>query len=561
MREYDRSTFHSAHQCHNRPHSSSRPSVHVRRRLANVYLQRVRPRDCSPPCCCSLRFALAVNTMESPFKHMLNTNAIPEDAEYQQIHDFLVEPRKEAAHLAEQIARMQKLLEDLTHKHDDLTELIDAHLALISPARRLPDDVVREIFVASLPANRNCAISAKESPLLLCAICQSWRHLALSTPQLWASVHIVAPLNDKIERMINTVHAWLSRSGAFPLSISLTVSRGSTWPPPDASSLLTTLIRYSLRWKHIRFILPPDQFEPLSSLSPEDVPVLEKAIVVGSAGQYADHTIMSPRLAFLQTTSLSSVNAQFIPPQTPIRLEFLRHLSFDVVGAPQPYIAAQSALEILRRCALLETCTILIVGDLDGSSTPCRMEHLRHFCVRSAGGAPRFFETLVLPNLRRLEYSGQTDLHFLPLLTSAQSVECLVLNSGAETADLLAVLRLTPMLEELDLTDDQFIPLLTPHAESEFTVMCPQLRHITLMRFNTLSDAALLEFILARKGLTRIDVLFSREMQVDIAPSVQHLLAAGLSLSVEYQPFPPIPSLYSPSDLIEENYDRRSMYQ
>jgi hypothetical protein len=79
------------------------------------------------------------------------------------------------------------------------------------------------------------------------------------------------------------------------------------------------------------------------------------------------------------------------------------------------------------------------------------------------------------------------------------------------------------------------------------------------MRFSTLSDAALLEFILARKGLARIDVLFSREMQVDIAPSVQHLLAAGLSLSVEYQPPPPI-NPYSPSEAIEENYDRRSMH-
>ncbi|KAJ7253553.1 hypothetical protein C8J57DRAFT_626486 [Mycena rebaudengoi] len=124
------------------------------------------------------------NSMESPFRHMLNTNIIPDDAECQQIRDFLVDPRREAAQLAEQIARMQKVLEDLTRKRDDLTEFINAHLALVSPARRLPDDIVREIFVASLPAGRNCAISAQESPLLLCTICQSWRSLALSMPRI-----------------------------------------------------------------------------------------------------------------------------------------------------------------------------------------------------------------------------------------------------------------------------------------------------------------------------------------------------------------------------------------
>ncbi|KAJ7253518.1 hypothetical protein C8J57DRAFT_1722408 [Mycena rebaudengoi] len=515
------------------------------------------------------------NAMESPFKHMLNTNAIPNDAECQQIHDFLVDPRKEAAQLAEQIVHMQKILEDLARKCDDLTEFIDAHLALVSPARRLPDDVVREIFVASLPKNRNCAISTKESPLLLCTICQSWRNLALSTPRMWASIHIVAPSNDKIERMVQTVHAWLARSGALPLSISLIVSQ-STFPRSDASSLVTAVILYSLRWKHIRFILPPSQLKPLSSLSPEDVPILEEAIVDGFDDD-TDHITMSPRLAFLRATSLWSVslNAEFISSLTPIRLEFLRHLTFGNPGAASSHITSQSTLEILRRCALLETCAIQIYGDLDDPSTPCRMEHLRNLCVRSAGGGPRFFEALVLPNLRRLEYTGSPELNFLPLLSSAHSVECLVLDSQPFTTALLDVLRLTPMLEELDLAGDpttlsadpeitwlvpdgQFIPLLTPHAESEFTTVCPRLQRITLMRFSTLSDAALLEFILARKGLARIDVLFDRKMQVDIVPSVQHLLAAGLSLSVEYQPLSLI-NPYSPSEVIEENYDRRSM--
>ncbi|KAJ7253484.1 hypothetical protein C8J57DRAFT_1137234 [Mycena rebaudengoi] len=525
--------------------------------------------------------------MESPFKHMLNTNAIPDDAEYQQIRDFLVEPRKEAAHLAEQIARMQKLLEDLTHKHDDLTEFIDAHVALVSPARRLPVDVVREIFVASLPANRNCAISAKESPLLLCAICQSWRHLALSTPQLWASIHIVARSNNETERMIHTVHTWLARSGALPLSMSLVVSR-SQWAVPDASTLLMALIRYSLRWKHIRFILPPDQFEPLSSISPEEVPILEKASIDGFGNLDVDHTMMCPRLAFLRTRSLwsASFNARFVSPETPIRLEFLRHLSFEIIGGTPSYMTAQSTLEILRRSAVLETCTILILGDLDSpSNLPCRMEHLRYLCVSSFGsdGVTHFFEALELPNLRCLEYGGILELHFLPLLTSAHSVECLILHSAAFTAALLDVLRLTPMLEELDITGDTrmpspdpavpwtvpdggFIPLLTPQAQSDFTVVCPRLQRISLRAFNSLSDTALLEFIIARTDpqrggvtpLSRIFAQFTREMEVDIMPSLQPLLAAGLALSVEYRPPPPI-HRYSPSEAIE-GVDQQSMW-
>jgi hypothetical protein len=344
------------------------------------------------------------------------------------------------------------------------------------------------------------------------------------------------------------------------------------------------LIRYSLRWKHIRFILPPDQFEPLSSISPEDVPILEKASIDGYGPYDVDHTMMCPRLAFLRTTSLwsASLNTRFISPETPIRLEFLRHLSFEIIGGT---MTPQSTLEILRRSALLETCTVLILGDLNGpSNLPCRMEHLRYLRVTSFGpsGATHFFEALVLPNLRCLEYSGLIELDFLPLLTSAHSVECLILHSAAFTAALLDILRLTPMLEELDITGDTrmpspdpgpwtvpdggFIPLLTPQAKSDSTVVCPRLQRISLRAFNSLSDTALLEFILARTDpqlggvtpLSRIFAQFTREMEVDIVASLQPLLAAGLALSVEYRPPPPM-HRYSPSEAIE-GVNQQSMW-
>ncbi|KAJ7840391.1 hypothetical protein B0H14DRAFT_2241542, partial [Mycena olivaceomarginata] len=61
-----------------------------------------------------------------------------------------------------------------------------------SPARTLPDDVVREIFLASLPSE-NPTLCGLQAPLLLCHISHQWRMLALSTPRLWTSIHIVAP--------------------------------------------------------------------------------------------------------------------------------------------------------------------------------------------------------------------------------------------------------------------------------------------------------------------------------------------------------------------------------
>ncbi|KAJ6612875.1 hypothetical protein B0H10DRAFT_1806689 [Mycena sp. CBHHK59/15] len=119
--------------------------------------------------------------MDSPFKDILHTNAIPSDIYCQRIRALLVGPRKEAVGLTQEIRRIQAMLDDLTQKRDHLANFIDTHLAVVSPFHRLPDDVVQEIFKASLPS-KYAVMCGAESPLLLCRICRLWRHLTLTTP-------------------------------------------------------------------------------------------------------------------------------------------------------------------------------------------------------------------------------------------------------------------------------------------------------------------------------------------------------------------------------------------
>ncbi|KAJ7142018.1 hypothetical protein C8R43DRAFT_892128 [Mycena crocata] len=88
------------------------------------------------------------------------------------------------------LLRLNEQISDLSIQRDKLEESVRLQKALISPIRRLPDNVVRDIFSACLPSNGGAAISAKEAPLLLCHISRTWRALALGTPILWASLHI-----------------------------------------------------------------------------------------------------------------------------------------------------------------------------------------------------------------------------------------------------------------------------------------------------------------------------------------------------------------------------------
>ncbi|KAJ6573096.1 hypothetical protein DFH09DRAFT_1459522 [Mycena vulgaris] len=105
--------------------------------------------------------------------------------------------------------------------------IIDAHLALVSPVRKLPDDIVQTIFEATLPSTRHPAISSDESPLLLCQIGRSWRAIALATPRLWARIHVVVPSQLRTQSLTDAVISWLARSGRAPLEFSVVFSRTS----------------------------------------------------------------------------------------------------------------------------------------------------------------------------------------------------------------------------------------------------------------------------------------------------------------------------------------------
>ncbi|KAJ6557851.1 hypothetical protein B0H19DRAFT_906207, partial [Mycena capillaripes] len=123
--------------------------------------------------------------MSSPFAHRLETNYFPDDEEVLEIQGLLVEPTLRLKRLDDEIADLQKAIDKLAEERNSLGAYVAAHKALISPVRRLPLDIIQEIFIACLPTHRYCVMSASEAPILLGRICSAWRAISFSTPQLW----------------------------------------------------------------------------------------------------------------------------------------------------------------------------------------------------------------------------------------------------------------------------------------------------------------------------------------------------------------------------------------
>ncbi|KAJ7812065.1 hypothetical protein B0H13DRAFT_2145129 [Mycena leptocephala] len=480
--------------------------------------------------------------MESPFQSILYTNIAPTEGDCERIRDFLDSPRKELLDLAQQIEQRKRLLEELERKRDELVESIDAHLALVSPARRLPVDAVRAIFAACMSTTRNAVISPRDSPLLLCQICSAWRHLALSTPQLWAALHIVVPSGvSKANQLAETVTSWLSRSGVLPLPLRRCIA------------CLAAVAAFCLRWKNIRIsTLTYYELNAFAHISVDDVPLLHTFSVGSSAtmsGALSDE-IPSPwrSLSMLTTPSLRRVSISSGYHFLKLRLPWtqLTHLKIEDNAS---HLTLHTALTILQQCQGLETCELRISSnDTSGLSlASVTLPHLWHFAFANneRGWIPdAMLEKLILPNLQSLKYSRVYEFDRPPPFAAfAQQLQRLSLDlQGLSTRAVVEILHLMPLLRDLELHRE---PLLSPEgqgyrkADPEFleqfvprpgeAALCPQLRSLKVINFAAASDEALLGCILGRTGSERRDVAqlahftahLNRVMGFDILDVVQ----------------------------------------
>ncbi len=87
------------------------------------------------------------------------------------------------ANLAKVIQEAQCRIDALRREKTQLDEHILATQAYISPMRRLPIELLRDVFYGCFEDHPCCA-------WVLASVCVDWRRLALAMPRIWAKVSI-----------------------------------------------------------------------------------------------------------------------------------------------------------------------------------------------------------------------------------------------------------------------------------------------------------------------------------------------------------------------------------
>ncbi|KAF7338679.1 hypothetical protein MVEN_02094500 [Mycena venus] len=431
-------------------------------------------------------------------------------------------------------------------------------------------------------------MSASEAPVLLGRICSSWRAISLSTPCLWAKVHIVEPspppymfpdalFDQKVTQRLETTKMWLGRSGQCPLSISL-YSASEDGNAADASEVsvqfLQVLVPFASRWQHIHFTTPLSLLLEIISHIDTDMPWLE-TVAFHHQVHRSLQNIKWGSFKMLRGARISSFytpGSIFIPERFPLRWNQLTTLT---IGGPSwtvlPELTSQETLRVISRCPELRCCKLMVndpFPEIPGSHLPIVelpfLHTLAVHCVACVAPAVSvLLKRLSLPELRNFTFlasgsHGQDSPALADFFARSTCLESVEINSNTflKTTFLEGLRSLPPTIQWLQIRDRNNAWGVSPTPLDDDTLailtspeLCPALQHFSVDHGFSMSDAAILRFITARmlepqNTLQQVNIEFNRQMTLDIMPSLQPFIEAGLAISLIYQP--PFQSQFSP---------------
>ncbi|KAJ7685793.1 hypothetical protein DFH06DRAFT_970642 [Mycena polygramma] len=134
--------------------------------------------------------ALPTPAQTAHLLNLLRSSSIPQDPS-----GYALAISASTAALAQydsEIERVQETLQQLRADREKLQEFLDRCRSLPSPVRRLPPEILHEIFAflsgPSTGWTDSLADVAKSDLLRISAVCASWRNLVLGSPRLWSEI-------------------------------------------------------------------------------------------------------------------------------------------------------------------------------------------------------------------------------------------------------------------------------------------------------------------------------------------------------------------------------------
>ncbi|KIJ64358.1 hypothetical protein HYDPIDRAFT_112355 [Hydnomerulius pinastri MD-312] len=388
----------------------------------------------------------------SSISRLFHTNSVPSPMDAQEINELLAERNQELSVVSKEIERARAEVQRLENKHAEVQGVVHELEALMSPVRRMPTDIMAKIFEHAVRDQDMPKPDPRLAPLLLGQICHSWRSLLFSLPCLWTTLQVDFPSGAKeweriMQSKIMSMHVWLSRSKAVPISVFLNHPRGSQIQWAALMLLDKEILTLGARLKELTLHFSPQALSTLLTFTQSPLPYLEHLELQNSNSLPANDN--PPALILhsapnLRRLSVSWCSLDLREFQVPWNQLLELNLQYDASSFWNP--VHSDYLQILSQCPNLTTCFLGVgatIEDVDPETIqPVTLTNVHTFKVSvyvQTAYLRHFFDALRLPKLRSFEIKNVS----LALGSFTGETECLpFLERCADTLEAISFSRM-----------------------------------------------------------------------------------------------------------------------
>jgi len=375
-----------------------------------------------------------------------------------------------------EILRLQSRITTLTSVAGILRKRIEQTNFLLSPVRRLPNEILGDIFRESMPAGFVFAShSQKPAPPSFLNVCTRWRNVALSTPRIWTSL-VLELLSgtwqpQQIFGNFSALGHYLSLSKASPLHVAIHAQASVLMfedPGHGYDTLIDSISRESSRLASLTFTSAKTDMTASTAVERlnkvENFPRLRSLSVTCPVPESVIPSILkrSPNLTELMIISFPSSPGPFTALST------ITHLTLIVRKDANVF-------KVLDMCPNLKS----VMFSLEHDHSPNK-EEVTALCAHAPHNIPSLHD-LSVEIIKKTRSWGREDYFLLPTLLSSltlPSITSITLGSsqykdsfsGKQTSNPLCALTsllnrsrstLTSLtLDQLRITDTDVLTLL-----------------------------------------------------------------------------------------------------
>ncbi|KAK7047448.1 hypothetical protein VNI00_006679 [Paramarasmius palmivorus] len=201
--------------------------------------------------------------------------------------------------VSNQILQMETSLKALREEQTRLRGIAKTYKQILHPIRRLPPEILREIFQLVERADHRFVtldgsvkrsflrntLSSSRFPWILGQVSHLWREVALSCMDLWSNIGFELPdttfSQEALARMVAQLMLQIQRSGTQPLSIHMK----SHHKLSACNPLLVTICAHSTRWENLYLRLAqdgPGALQLLGTMIKGNIPNLQRLRLVSN---------------------------------------------------------------------------------------------------------------------------------------------------------------------------------------------------------------------------------------------------------------------------------------